>query len=304
MKLKGRDGIMTPEHKDGDLVFLGIYTSKRCNLKCLYCFEDAGKESDNETTLEEKISMIEQGIEMGAKVLFIAGAGEPTIDSQFRSVVEHSYKRGLTTLVYTNGTIIDSGLAQFMFGHDVTPVVKIESLHEDIHDELVGRKWGYQRAMQGINSLLAAGYGDVRDEFTRIGIAAVYTRLNMHGLLDLKEWCEQISIKLMVDWMLIRGRAGDSEDLLKPTAAEIIQVGERFGEESAGDILQGNCIFWRYGITIDQAGYARPCTGFPTKLIGNIRKSSLEELNRIKNERFPKRCGLYTCFFKDEAYRK
>ncbi len=305
MKLKGRDDLISAANFDGDLVYIGIYTSRICNQACIYCFESAGEKASGETTLDERKRVIDEAKELGARALFIAGAGEPTLDPMLKPFLRHAYDRGLTTLLYTNGTLINRDLAHFMFEHDVTPVVNLESLDKKIHNALTGRDWAYQRTMEGISNLLATGYGKVELGLTRIGAAALYTKQNMRGLGELKDWCQSKGILLMVDWLAIKGRVLANVEEIKPKTEEILYYKNLLNltEECAGNVASGDCLFWRYGLTIDHFGYARPCPERDTKAIGNIRIKSLRELNRIKKQLFPKKAGCYTCVFKDKAYR-
>lgn len=305
MKLKGRDDIISKSISDGDLVYIGIYSSRICNQACIYCFESAGEKAFGETTLEERKRVIDEAKKLGAKAMFIAGAGEPALDPVLKPLLEYVYNRGLTTLLYTNGTLINRELARFMYDHDVTPIVKLESLDMEVHNTLTGREWSYQKTMDGISHMLSTGYGKIENGFTRIGVAALYTKLNLGGLRKLKDWCLSKGILFMVDWLAIKGRALENEAEIKPKSEEIIHCRKLLNlkEESAGNVVSGDCIFWRYGLTIDHFGYARPCTEVETKSIGNIRKFSLRELKEIKNRLFPKKVGCYTCIFKDKAYR-
>lgn len=306
MKLKGRDDVISENNADGDLAYIGVYSSRICNQACVYCFESAGEKAVDETTLEERKRVIDEAKELGAKAMFIAGAGEPTLDPVIKPFLKYTCNSGLTTLLFTNGTLIDRYLARFMFEHDVTPVVNLESLDKKIHNALTGRDWAYQKTMEGINNLLATGYGEVEHGLTRIGVAALYTKQNMQGLGELKEWCQSKGILLLVDWLAINGRALGNMDEVKPKAEEVLYYKNTLdlNEECAGNVTSGDCLLWRYGLTIDHLGYARPCPERETKAIGNIRNKSLRELNCIKNQLFPKKAGFYTCIFKDKAYNE
>lgn len=305
MKLKGRDDLISEGNSDGDLVYIGIYTSRICNQACIYCFESAGEKATGETTLEERKRTIDEAEELGARAMFIAGAGEPTLDPLFAPLLRYAYKKKLTTLLYTNGTLINRDMARFFYAYDVTPIVKLESLDKKVHNTLTGREWSYRKTMAGISNLLSSGYGKIQNGYTRIGVAALYTKPNLKGLQKLKDWCLSKGILLMVDWLAMKGRAFENETEIKPKTEEILYHKNllNLDEESAGNVVTGNCIFWRYGLTIDHFGYARPCTEMETRTIGNIREFSLMKLNEIKNQLFPKRSGCFTCIFKDTHYR-
>ena len=74
--------------------------SNTCPWNCFFCFtEDPDnpkglkKKLNEEMTLDEMISLIDQTEELGARSINIIGAGEPTIDRHFWEVVEHIYQK-------------------------------------------------------------------------------------------------------------------------------------------------------------------------------------------------------------------
>ena len=177
-----------PQYEDGKLSFIGIDLSKACNLKCGYCFSDAGRADENELSLKERIGIIGDAYDMGAQSLNIAGAGEPLVDKDFEPLIAHANQLGLVSVVYTNGLRIDESMADFMYSHGVTPVVKLESLDAGIHDELTGIRGSHEKVIQAIEHLLDAGF-EPKDSVTRLGVAALYTAKNLSGLPALAEWC-------------------------------------------------------------------------------------------------------------------
>lgn len=121
--LHGIDDIKAKRPKD--LLFIGLDLTKACNLRCRYCFERSDRANKNEITLKEKKNILDQAVKLGAKSLVIAGAGEPLLDKDFKKIIRYAHKLGLVSVVYTNGTLIGKKMAKFMFGHNVTPIVKL-----------------------------------------------------------------------------------------------------------------------------------------------------------------------------------
>ncbi|MBN2055973.1 radical SAM protein [bacterium] len=298
LRLKGRDFDDLASLAPGTMVFLGVYTSRRCNLRCRYCFEDSGRAEPGELPLATKLAVIDAGAAMGARTLYIAGAGEPLLDHGFKRLVLRARAHGMYILVYTNGLLIDAAMASWLKQHSVTLIVKIESLSAEIHDGLTGCPGSHERVMRSVDHLLDAGYAVTRDGFTDLGAGALYTRENLHGLKTLHDFCVNRNIKLMCDVMGIHGRAG--RDLM-PTREDIAALQESMGEESAMADSQP-CIFWNYGLLIDHMGHARFCTEIRTENIGNIRDHSLAELNAQKNRKYPACGGVFSCPLKEKPY--
>lgn len=309
LKLKYRDTIDFSRKGYNSLIYIGVYTSRRCNLRCLYCFEESAEPAENETTLLERLNIISQARNLGAEVLLITGAGEPLVDDNLFPMIEHANDLGMGTLLYTNGLEgkcvreakpISSESAKFLYKHDVTSIVKLESLNPKSHDYLTSVQGSHEKVMESFKVIQDAGYNNIRDDVTRLGVATLYTLPTLKELPELKQWCDEQGLKLCVDVIGVHGRAQKHKDII-PTKEEILAVQKNMGRES-GIAASGECIFWKYGLIIDHEGDARFCTEIDTNDIGNIRNSSLRELLRIKNEKYPSRPGEFTCPLKSEHY--
>jgi len=309
LNLRHRDTIDFSKKNFGDLVYIGVYTSQSCNLRCKYCFEDSAQPGKRETTLQEKLSTISQGRDLGAEVLLVTGAGEPLVDESLFPMIEQAYNLGMGTLLYTNGLEgkcvkdarpISEQSAKFLYDHDVTAILKLESLNPETHDYLTSVKGSHEKVMESFRRMQGAGYGDLEGNVTRLGAAALYTLSTLEELPDLKEWCDEQGIKLCVDVIGVHGRAERNKDIV-PTKEQILAVQSKMGRES-GIAASGDCIFWKYGLIIDHEGDARFCTEIDTDDIGNIREHSLKELLDIKNTKYPSRPGEFTCPLKSAHY--
>jgi len=304
--LKNLDDIQFEEDfKIGDLGIIGINTSASCNLRCAYCPENSGLKLENETTSGERKSILEQAKKLGARVLLVSGTGEPLIDSDFFPTVEYAYHLGLGTLLYSNGLEgttdeirpISPETVNFLYQHNVTPIIKVESLVASHHDSLTRVNGSHARVMESLRRFQRAGYGKVENGITRLGVAALYTQRNKSDLDSLRKWCESKGIKFNVDSPRIYGNLLKNKELI-PDFFEITST-----QESAVRIK--GCVVRKYGLVIDNLGNARFCAETSTGEIGNIRDKSLKELVEIKNRKYPA-LGEFPiagcCFLKWESF--
>src|ERR1041385_7062895 len=109
----------------GQMLNPSIDLTNACNLNCPYCYIEEKnsirkKRRPNELTLEESLYVIDELKECGAQTINIVGAGEPTIDEHFYTIIEHIYSKGITTVLFTNGTKFtsDHQMLDFCFSHD------------------------------------------------------------------------------------------------------------------------------------------------------------------------------------------
>ena len=116
--------------------------SNACPWNCFFCFtedpdnpEESKKRLKGEMSLDDRISLIDQSVDLGAKSINIIGAGEPTIDRYFWQIVEHIASKGITPIVYTEGALklTDQDFAKRLYDTGATVVLKVNSLADEAY---------------------------------------------------------------------------------------------------------------------------------------------------------------------------
>jgi MoaA/NifB/PqqE/SkfB family radical SAM enzyme len=80
--------------KKGEILFNHAFVDleRICNLSCHGCFEHLNTDSTRtKLKYEEVTHLIDFAREREAEVILIAGAGEPTLDSDFKRIIEYIY---------------------------------------------------------------------------------------------------------------------------------------------------------------------------------------------------------------------
>lgn len=83
---------------------MNIYLTNACNLRCSHCFMHAGKQLENELSLEEWKHVLLDFKKLGGKNVTFSG-GEPLLNKNFDKIIEFTHEIGLTVTVLTNGTL-------------------------------------------------------------------------------------------------------------------------------------------------------------------------------------------------------
>ena len=94
---------------NGRLLTMELETSHICNLRCIYCYSNAGKKLQNELTLDEMFDVIDQGIALGVRRVILIGGGEPLMHPHIMDIVEFLHRRGVAIDLFTNGTLLTFG---------------------------------------------------------------------------------------------------------------------------------------------------------------------------------------------------
>jgi len=135
--------------KPNSLLMTMIMLTGECNANCEICYTDRRKKA-NELSFEEIRSIIDRTKALGSKTVYIAGEGEPTLDSSFFKVVEYVKAIGSRMLVFTNGTLLSNDqLAKERWGMSSEEIVlrladapvwiyhKFWSTHPELVDRLM-----------------------------------------------------------------------------------------------------------------------------------------------------------------------
>lgn len=206
-------------------VSMGI--SRRCNLRCIYCSENAGIKEQIETTPEQKISILNKLKKENLKSMAFCFYGEPSLDPAFWQMVEWCGKNDVQLYTFTNLTQITSlELAKKLFENNVTIAGKMDRISD--FDDLLGVKGSSQKTLKGMGYLLAAGYPSLKKKgdvtVTNLSIVFVPTKLNYKEVTKVAKKCKSLNIFLRVGALEIVGRARDNNDKLHLSSEELSWV--------------------------------------------------------------------------------
>jgi len=165
-------------YNEGKIPHVDFATSKICNLLCTYCAVGGGKADPGELTTEELKDVLKQCYDLGAVTTSVTGMGEPLLDEKYLPITEYIHEWGMAQALFTNGTLITRDVAETLYKNGVSPVVKLNCLEPEVHDELVGLSGGYEQAWEGLQNILAVYKQPDDENTTRIGIQTLVTKFN------------------------------------------------------------------------------------------------------------------------------
>ncbi|MBI5409838.1 MAG: radical SAM protein [Nitrospirae bacterium] len=264
-----------------DLLSIELEFTKKCNLRCIYCYSNAGEPLENELSLEEIKSVILQAKEMGIKKVILLGGGEPLMYRGLTEVVNFIHSLGLQQILFTNGTLMTGDMARFLLEKRVSVIIKSNSLKPEVQDLLAGVDGIYKNIKRGLGFLTGAGYPET---YTMLGIQTVICRQNIGELPSMWTWAREKGIIPYFEMLTKQGRARGNRTL-DVTMSEVRSVferieridKERFGItwKSRPTIVSFSCKRHLYSCLVNSQGYVQPCTGVDIA-IGNIRETSLK----------------------------
>jgi len=157
--------------------------TKSCNLACHHCYIDArtrSREVGEELSLEEGLRLIDHLAQIQIPMMILTG-GEPLMSRHFWAYAFHAHKKGLSTVISTNGTMITPEVARLLHEAGIRYVgISLDSAIATEHDRFRGVEGAYARALNGIRNSMAAGL--------KTGLRITLTQDNWHqvpALLDM-----------------------------------------------------------------------------------------------------------------------
>lgn len=202
------------------MVYLSLIPWETCNWDCLYCHEDRRIKEENELTLEEMISLVDEASDLGMKsVLFLGGEVllRNTWDTTLK-VVERIHHHGLVPLIYTNGSQLNEEMAGFLADHNASIALKIDSLVKEKYDHINQRTGSFQDVMRSIEILKNTSIGEVvlenhNEKLVRLLFTTVGNSLNTDEYVSIARFATNHNARWMMEELNYRGDAVNNPQL-------------------------------------------------------------------------------------------
>lgn len=183
----------------------------QCNEHCFHCGSSCTAEKGEELSADEYrriLDEVKDDFDISRIQLCITG-GEPLLRRDFFDIMSYAHEAGYHWGMTTNATLIDRETAHRLAQCGMSTVsVSIDGLAET-HDRLRGLKGAYERAMQGIQNLIA------ENAFQNVQVTTVINHQNISELDELSAVMDGIDID---SWRVIHlepiGRALQRPDLM------------------------------------------------------------------------------------------
>ena len=284
--------------KDNRMLLLDMDFSDVCDLHCYYCDRSVDRFNKDvkkqKLTTEERIKLIDQAKELGARTVNFPGAGEPLLDEGFWEVIEHVHKCNMTSIVFTHGYHLNEEVLEKLYKFGASIVIKYNTRDFEKQDKIVG-KVGYSARVEEVIKLILK-YGFTESCPTRFAIDMIVSKFN-NDLDEVKEilrWCRQNNIHIYVSSLIPEGLSDRKSKVLeKQNAEELMQLiqqidKDEFGLEYEPILPLGGgyrCRKVDVGLFVNLYGEVYDCNGLG-RFIGHTRINSLKEIWEAKYSSF------------------
>lgn len=157
-----------------------------CNLQCRHCVVGAGKKVSGELTTERCLRLAEELADFGVESISFSG-GEPLLHPDFFQIAQRVYELGLSIQVATNGTLVTPEIARRLNELAAAVQVSLDGSKPEIHDYMRPGHHAFDRAIRGIEALVAAGH--------EVMIGTVLSTINKDDILNIIALAESLGVK-------------------------------------------------------------------------------------------------------------
>jgi radical SAM protein with 4Fe4S-binding SPASM domain len=163
-----------------------IEVTKKCNLRCIGCYNNSGMQNRGELTLNKAVEIADALNKIGNPRVIITG-GEPLVVRNWEGIVSTFSKR-FSTEIFSNGTLITASIAEKLKEINVAGVkISVDGASAEIHDKLRGVPGSFHRSIIGIKNLQAVGIP--------VTWQATISKANIHELEDMIKLAEDVGVK-------------------------------------------------------------------------------------------------------------
>lgn len=298
-----------------------------CPWNCDFCFtEEPGsteKIRSKELSIGERLKLIDDLAALGTKSINFIGAGEPTIDPDFWTILERMRTHNITPIVYTEGSLklIDKAFAKKLFDIGATVVLKVNSMANEKYQNAVvngttGRKRPmaenyFQQRNEALDVLMKIGFNKTFP--TRLAFDTIICKENVNEILDIHRFTRQNNIFVLFVNYLTSGRSTDllhnaiSSTRQKEIFRQISEVDKKeFGLAHDWFFPYAGCApctIRGLGLYVKINGDTFDCPG-ELQYLGNIKKDSITDLWKKTDtirKNFDFKCAPREKFWKNKA---
>jgi len=286
--------------------------SNTCPWNCFFCFTEDPENPDGrklrlkqELSLEERLQLLQDSKDLGARSINIIGAGEPTVDPHFWKIIDYINQNDMTPIVYTEGALrlTRPEFAKRLYDAGATVVLKVNSLENETYQNAVvtggtprasAPKMNYfEKRNEALEVLMDAGFND--SDPTRLAFDTIICQENYAEIPNIHRFARNNNIFTLFVGYLPSGRSSTPAQNAVSRQDQFKMFGElakidqsEYGLEHQSKFPYAGgvpCTIRGLGMYAKIQGEAYDCPG-ESQHLGNIRDVPLKEIwEKTKNIR-------------------
>ena len=140
-------------------IHMSLELTRRCNLRCPYCYISAGQISGtDELTGSRILDILSDWIEYGLRGIEVTG-GEPSLHQDFWQIMEYCLERLPSIALLSNGTLFDACVIDRLaeYGEHLMISLSLDGSAPEIHDKITGERGSFEKTLGAALRLIQKG---------------------------------------------------------------------------------------------------------------------------------------------------
>ncbi len=215
-------------HRPEDLPLAGsIELTLNCNLRCRHCYIRYPGAADNEMDTAQVKRILDKLADAGVLFLLMTG-GDVLVRPDFRELYLYAKQKGFLVTIYTNATLVDEAMADFLVEHPPRRIeITIYGHSEETYNYVTHKPFAFDRFREGIRLLME------RD--LPVFFKTMVLKSNRHEFEAIKSWVEDELKKPFRYDAIVNPRLNGDQDVLEEriTPEEVARLQYDTDDESA-----------------------------------------------------------------------
>lgn len=280
-----------------NLSLLAVNLTRRCNLACAHCYQDAGvlnRGDDDELKVDEVKALLDDVARLQHGTMVVLTGGEPLLRKDIETIVRYGTSLNLPMVIGTNGMLLtEQRVASLKQAGLLGLGISLDSLDAERHDSFRGYNGAWTKTMAGIEACRRHRM-DFQIHFT----LTAHNRQELQPMIEFAQGCGARALNVF--FMVCVGRARsyvdlDAEDyesllveliraqsdfpdlILRPRCApQFKRVAHQMNPEAAINRISGReadgCIAGIHYARVNYNGEVSACP-YIERQVGNIRNT-------------------------------
>ncbi|MGH3823632.1 MAG: radical SAM protein [Pseudonocardiaceae bacterium] len=134
----------------GDLSFVWLEVTGKCQLSCVHCYAESGPSGTHgRMGAADWLRVIDEGVALGVSAVQFIG-GEPTFHPDLMTLVRHAVNRGLRVEIFSNLVHVRPVLWEMFSLPGVSLATSYYSDESDQHEAITGRRGSHAKTRANI----------------------------------------------------------------------------------------------------------------------------------------------------------
>ena len=309
--LKGSAPYLNKEQKLGknEVDYIMLNLPFLCNYNCLKCCNRFRKYKGGLLKLNEIKKVILKCKNLGARVVVIAGEGEPMLYKNIKKLIRFINDNELIPYIFTNGSNLNKDMTTFLAKNNAILVINADSFNKEKYDKYVQKEGAFKNLIKNLsitkkiykNKIFKSG----KDKITLLAINLVLNNENYDQIDKIKEFCND-EIVFVVNQPINIGSA--SRDWKRFSKVKNFNVSKDVSYP-LGTLEDGKeCSYMRNGISIGSNGkiltcaYALETEGFYGDIDNDIKLERKKAMKSVND--FYRKYGKSRCILRHPKYQE